>query len=71
MTDSGSTYMRIYSLVRRIPPGKVATYGQIARLADCGARQVGYALAALQEEDVPWFRVIDQCEGRDQPAARP
>jgi methylated-DNA-protein-cysteine methyltransferase-like protein len=43
------TYMRIYTIVRRIPRGRVATYGQVARLAGLGghARQVGYALHAL------------------------
>lgn len=59
MTDSDSTYTRIYTFVRKIPPGKVATYGQIARLADCGARQVGYALAALKDDSIPWFRMIN------------
>lgn len=54
-------YERIYAQVRRVPPGKVATYGQIARLAGkCGARQVGYALAALTDAaDVPWQRIIN------------
>ena len=53
---------RIYEMVRRIPRGKVATYGQIARLAGYSghARQVGYALSALPEaNDVPWQRVIN------------
>jgi methylated-DNA-protein-cysteine methyltransferase-like protein len=57
-----STYQRIYSEVRRIPRGRVATYGQIARLAGLPghARQVGYALAALPEElTVPWHRVVN------------
>ena len=56
------TYQRIYDIVRQIPAGKVATYGQIARLAGLAghARQVGYALNALPEgEDVPWHRVIN------------
>lgn len=56
------TYERIYAIVRRIPSGRVATYGQIARLAGLGghARQVGYALNALPEgHDVPWHRVIN------------
>ena len=52
----------IHAMVRRIPEGRVATYGQIARL--CGfsrhARQVGYVLAALPADtDVPWHRVIN------------
>lgn len=53
---------KIYAVVRRIPRGRVATYGQIARLAGLPghARQVGYALAALPEDhDLPWHRVIN------------
>ena len=57
-----SYYDQIYEMVCSIPEGKVATYGQIARLVSRpnGARQVGYALAALPEEhEVPWHRVIN------------
>jgi methylated-DNA-protein-cysteine methyltransferase-like protein len=53
---------RVYAVVRRIPRGRVATYGQIARLAGLGgaARQVGYALSALQDHSsVPWHRVVN------------
>jgi methylated-DNA-protein-cysteine methyltransferase-like protein len=52
--------------VRRIPTGRVASYGQVARLAGIprGARQVGYALHALPDaSDVPWHRVVG-AEGR-------
>jgi O6-methylguanine-DNA--protein-cysteine methyltransferase len=44
-----SSYQRIYAAVRRIPPGRVSTYGAIARVAGLAgqARQVGYALSAL------------------------
>lgn len=55
-------YAAIYDVVRRIPRGKVATYGQIARLAGLGrsARQVGYALFRLPENTrVPWQRVVN------------
>lgn len=54
-------YEQIYALVRQIPPGKVATYGQVAALVGgCSARMVGYAMAALPENsDVPWQRVIN------------
>ncbi len=51
----------IYEIVRQIPKGKVATYGQVASLAGFSghARQVGYALHALEEgSSVPWQRVI-------------
>ena len=56
-----SSYARIYAVVRRIPKGRVATYGQIAELAGLPrqARQVGYALAALRDTRVPWQRVIN------------
>ena len=60
--SAASSYGRIYSVVRSIPPGRVATYGQIAILAGLPghARQVGYALNALPENhDVPWHRVIN------------
>ena len=55
-------YRRIYAVVRRIPRGRVATYGQIALLAGLPrhARQVGYALQALPDGGaVPWQRVIN------------
>ena len=57
-----SNYQRIYAVIQRIPKGRVATYGQIAKLAGLPghARQVGYALSALPEgSDVPWQRVIN------------
>jgi methylated-DNA-protein-cysteine methyltransferase related protein len=52
---------RIYAVVKRIPKGKVATYGQIARIVGrCTARMVGYAMAATPEGSrVPWQRVIN------------
>jgi methylated-DNA-protein-cysteine methyltransferase-like protein len=53
---------RIHEVVRRIPPGKVATYGQIARLLGQprAARTVGWALRATPEgSDLPWQRVIN------------
>jgi methylated-DNA-protein-cysteine methyltransferase-like protein len=59
---SQSRWKRVYAVVRRIPRGRVATYGQVAKLAGLGrnARQVGYALHALPEwNDVPWHRVIN------------
>lgn len=57
-----NAYDDIYAVVCLVPEGSVATYGQIARLAGRprGARQVGYALAALKEEnEVPWHRVVN------------
>ena len=56
-----NAYDRIYRVVRRVPRGRVATYGQVAELAKAsGPRQVGYALHALPEgHDLPWHRVIN------------
>jgi methylated-DNA-protein-cysteine methyltransferase-like protein len=59
---NSSSYQRIYAVVRRIPKGRVATYGQVAALAGLGghARQVGYALHTLAtDRPVPWHRVIN------------
>lgn len=53
---------RIYAAAGRIPRGRVATYGQIARLAGLSgrARQVGYAMHALPAGSrVPWHRVVN------------
>lgn len=61
---AGGAYERVYAVVRRIPRGRVATYGQIAELAGLRgtgrARRVGYALHALPPgTTVPWHRVIN------------
>jgi methylated-DNA-protein-cysteine methyltransferase-like protein len=63
---SSSSYERIWRVVRRIPKGRVATYGQVAELAGLPrqARLVGYALHALPEaKQVPWQRVVN-AQGR-------
>lgn len=57
-----SRYEIIWKTVRKIPRGKVATYGQIAERAgmEGHARLIGYALHALPEgSKVPWHRVIN------------
>ncbi|MEN9502402.1 MAG: hypothetical protein RI964_1687 [Pseudomonadota bacterium] len=61
-----SKHQQIYAVVRQIPEGKVATYGDVAALAGLPnhARLVGYALHALPPyTDVPWQRVIN-AQGR-------
>lgn len=57
-------FERVYRLVRQIPAGKVASYGQIAALLGHpqAARTVGWALSALPADQVaavPWQRVIN------------
>ncbi len=63
-----SFFDQVYAVVRQIPPGQVASYGQVAALLGHprAARTVGWALAALREgdgPDVPWQRVINS-QGR-------
>jgi len=60
-SKSPTVYEQVYALVRKIPRGKVTSYGRIAReIEGCTARMVGYALAALPwESNVPWQRVIN------------
>lgn len=59
LTDS-ELYHLFYPIVREIPEGKVASYGQIALLAGCpeDARHVGHALSVLNDSDIPWHRVV-------------
>jgi methylated-DNA-protein-cysteine methyltransferase-like protein len=64
--DAAGLHARICAVVRRIPRGRVATYGQVARVAGLGenARLVGYAMAALPDDTtVPWQRVVN-AQGR-------
>src|SRR3954470_19697984 len=56
------SHARIHRVVSRIPRGRVATYGQVARLAGLArqARLVGYAMHALPAGTrVPWQRVVN------------
>ena len=62
---SGGTFAAFLDIMRRIPAGKVATYGQIARLAGMprSARLVGYAAASCRDPSVPCHRVVDRFGG--------
>ena len=56
------TYQKIYNLVKKIPKGKVATYGQVGQMLDLNPRVVGWALNRLVKVkggEVPWQRVIN------------
>ena len=62
MKAAAGGWERVYKVVRRIPAGRVASYGQVAALVGMprAARQVGYALHALDfESAVPWHRVVN------------
>jgi methylated-DNA-protein-cysteine methyltransferase related protein len=51
----------VYRLIKKIPPGRVTTYGELARALRLpgGARAVGYAMAACPSgRGIPWHRVV-------------
>jgi methylated-DNA-protein-cysteine methyltransferase related protein len=55
------SWERVYRLVKRIPRGRVTTYGDLARMLRLpgGARAVGFALAACPSgRGIPWHRVV-------------
>jgi methylated-DNA-protein-cysteine methyltransferase-like protein len=55
-------YQRVIAIIKNIPEGKVATYGQIATYAGNprAARQVSFILhSSSEKEDLPWHRVIN------------
>ena len=62
-TSTGNTFDRIYEIVKQIPYGRVATYGQIAALAGNKrlSRVVGYALHVNPDpEHIPCYRVVNR-----------
>lgn len=66
MKNNNSVFERIYNVVKSIPKGKVATYGQVALAAGNPrwARVVGYALHCNPDpENIPCYRVVNK-EGR-------
>ena len=70
---SSDAYPRIYAVVRRIPRGKVATYGQVAALAgrERAARGVSWILHSSSETAaLPWHRVIGGRGGISLPRGR-
>ena len=59
-----SAWEAVYALVRRIPRGRVVTYGQLATLIEnrLSPRAVGWAMHGCPE-DVPWQRVVNASGG--------
>ncbi len=57
---SSSLFQKVYALVRKVPRGRVATYGQIARALGMprAARTVGWAMR-VSPDNVPWHRVVN------------
>lgn len=61
--ERGKTFTKIYEVVKQIPYGNVATYGQVAALAGNRrwARVVGYALHSNPDPDnIPCYRVVNK-----------
>lgn len=57
-------FEQVYEVVKKIPEGKVMTYGQVAEaIGTRDARRVGHALHANRNPDVPCHRIVNQ-EGR-------
>lgn len=57
-------FEKVYKIVRKIPKGKVTTYGEIARaLSTKDARKVGFALHANSDPKTPCHRVVNK-DGR-------
>jgi methylated-DNA-protein-cysteine methyltransferase-like protein len=58
-------HQRVFALVKKVPKGRVTTYGDVAiALGSVAvARHIGFALAALRNDEVPWQRVINS-QGR-------
>ena len=64
MSAANAPFVRVYEIVARIPPGRVATYGWIALQLGKpqGARTVGWAMRQCPV-DLPWHRVVN-AQGR-------
>lgn len=57
-------FEKVYEVVKKIPKGKVMTYGQIANiLGTKDARKVGFALHANKSKEIPCHRVVNK-DGR-------
>lgn len=64
MENKDNFFEKVYSLVRKIPKGKVTTYGEIASaLGTRDARRIGHALHANPTQDTPCHRVVNK-DGR-------
>ena len=64
MKKKSSFFEEVYQVVKKIPEGKVTTYGEIARaLGSSDARKIGWALHANKDENCPCHRVVSK-EGK-------
>jgi methylated-DNA-protein-cysteine methyltransferase-like protein len=68
-----NTFERVWALVKRIPRGKVATYGQLSRMIDRRLTPVGigWAIRAAPDDSIPWQRVVNAKGGISTDKATP
>ena len=61
MTKQPGFYERVWAWVKKVPKGKVVTYGQVATALGTpqAARAVGYAMYSVRDTNIPWHRVIN------------
>ncbi|MBX3207581.1 MAG: MGMT family protein [Labilithrix sp.] len=60
-SEAEGPFARVWAIVKRIPPGRVTTYGQIAEMIDkrLSPVGVGWAIRAAGEGRIPWHRVLN------------
>lgn len=64
MNEKNNFFIRVYGVVKKIPQGKVMTYGQVAEIIGTkDARRVGHALHANKDRNIPCHRVVNK-DGR-------
>jgi methylated-DNA-protein-cysteine methyltransferase-like protein len=56
--DYRQNFTAVFNVVRQIPKGSVMTYGEVGSEAGVTARVVGWAMANVDSDDIPWHRVV-------------
>jgi methylated-DNA-protein-cysteine methyltransferase related protein len=64
-TKTVGPFQRVWSIVKRVPRGRVVTYGQLASMIDHRLSPVGigWAVRAAPEDSIPWHRVVNSRGG--------
>jgi methylated-DNA-protein-cysteine methyltransferase-like protein len=64
-------FNRVHAIVRRVPRGRVVTYGQISEMVARRLTPVGVGWALRAADDLPWFRVVNRSGGLSTEHAAP
>jgi methylated-DNA-protein-cysteine methyltransferase-like protein len=64
-SNASRPFERVWSIVKRVPRGRVVTYGQLARMIEerLSPVGIGWALRAAPEGSIPWHRVVNSRGG--------